>query len=705
MWGVVREHLIVKIAIVVLATLALGFGIPALINARLQLEELERQSHSAADALARGLTAGVRTAMLTGNGITARSMVHDARVDIEGAELRIYAPNGEEVFGERPPAPAASELPAHIAETLQSAAASDAPQGAHAVPIANDKACQKCHPDGTLRGVLTLGLAPLDRGDPTYEVFARISEGAFEQLMTAEQEGGIDELFAEIVRDVDGIEGVGVFDLDGDQSFGEDMSLAAPQVTATMATGESSTHSQDGRAVHLRPLPNAPQCHACHEEEDRWRGVLAVAVRPAGLAPEASVREITIASLRHVMLAGLGRLIARFLDRVAETGAVTALTLHDAEGRLFRDAFAQVEPPALVSAVLADASEDPAAQQESGDGRFVLVAPLVNDKECRQCHGTDHPLRGAIEVVLDTSDAAASQRMVVTTGIAFGLATILLTIVLLYIGLRTLVLRPVSHIGDVAEKVGEGELQARVEVSSLDEIGRLGGRLNHMIGELRKKLELSKFVSKATVGQVDAMESRVERSGERQHITVLFSDIRGFTAFSETVEPEEVVKMLNAYLDAQSDVVERFGGDIDKFVGDELMATFHGEDMEARAVSCAVQMIAAVARVGRSLPPEAKRMSVGVGVNVGEVVFGAMGARERMDFTVIGDAVNLGARLCSAAAPGEVIVSAAVREQVGERPGIAFEVREPIEVKGKRAPIEIYRATAAHSATVAPTRR
>ena len=116
-------------------------------------------------------------------------------------------------------------------------------------------------------------------------------------------------------------------------------------------------------------------------------------------------------------------------------------------------------------------------------------------------------------------------------------------------------------------------------------------------------------------------------------------------------------------------------------------------------------MIAAVARVGRSLPPDAKRMSVGVGVNVGEVVFGAMGARERMDFTVIGDAVNLGARLCSAASPGEVIVTATVRERVGDRPGIAFEPRDPIEVKGKRAPIEIFNATTARSATVVPSRR
>jgi adenylate cyclase len=211
-----------------------------------------------------------------------------------------------------------------------------------------------------------------------------------------------------------------------------------------------------------------------------------------------------------------------------------------------------------------------------------------------------------------------------------------------------------------------------------------------MIGEVRKKLELSKFVSKATVGSVDAAESAIQRRGRRTRATVLFSDIRGFTAFSETVEPEEVVGMLNEYLDAQAEVVERHGGDIDKFVGDELMAHFHGEHMEARAIVAAIEMAQAVGRLNAGAPKGSPQLQVGIGINTGEVIFGAMGARNRMDFTVIGDAVNLGARLCSAAAGGQVVVSSALFWAAHDLPGVVFEPLPPLSVKGKREPIEVY---------------
>jgi adenylate cyclase len=136
--------------------------------------------------------------------------------------------------------------------------------------------------------------------------------------------------------------------------------------------------------------------------------------------------------------------------------------------------------------------------------------------------------------------------------------------------------------------------------------------------------------------------------------------------------------------------VQKWGGDIDKFVGDELMAHFHGKDMEARAVRCAVEMVEAVAAVAGSEAEGRPPMQVGIGINAGEVVFGAMGASSRMDFTVIGDAVNLGARLCDAAAPGEVLVAQAARDAAGDLPDLELSPRDPIAVKGKRDPIRIF---------------
>lgn len=700
MWTVVRENLVVKLALVLMVTLGVGFALPAAINARLQLDEMRRSGRAATENVAQGLAAGVRTAMLSGNGMTARTMISEARERLATAEVRIYAPSGEEVFGEIPPPPPPDAQPPHVRAVLAGEGLQRPDAHTTALPVPNEERCRKCHDEGPLRGVLTLGTAgagvELVGGVETDDALGAIANSAFVQIMTAEHEDHLDEYFTELVSHVDGLGAVAVLDPDGDVAFGrspdDDAGLDAALLQQAYATGEPQGARAGDARLRVHPLPNDPQCHACHEEDDRWRGALVTFTRGLG-DPRQALLDSTDVSLRHVMLSGLGRLIARFLDEVAATGAVTSLTLHDAEGRLYRDAFVRPEPPAAVAEVLslgdATAGEGSGGLDEGAD-RFVFVEPLTNDPECQQCHGTDHELRGAIEVVVDTSAASESRRHLMLTGLAFAALTIVVTLALLYFGLRFLVVRPVSTMGDVADRVGQGRLDVRVPVHTRDEIGRLGERLNHMIGEIRKKLELSKFVSKATVGSVDASESSVVRQGQRTRMTVLFSDVRGFTAFSETVEPEEVVQMLNRYLEAQAEVVEQHGGDIDKFVGDELMATFRGDGMESNALACAVEMIEAVRRVNATLPAGAKPLEVGIGLNTGEVVLGAMGARNRMDFTVIGDAVNLGARLCSAAEPGQVIVSTTTRAGAGNPDGIRFEHLEPIAVKGKREPIEVW---------------
>ncbi|MCX4243872.1 adenylate/guanylate cyclase domain-containing protein [Paraliomyxa miuraensis] len=694
MWTLVREHLVVKIALVLLVTLSLGFAIPAAINAHLQLEEMRRSGHAAAQSVAQGLAAGVRTAMLSGNGITARSMIRDARGRLSTAEVHIYAPTGEEVFGEIPPPPPTSELPSHVQEALGGQVPTPPDAATTVLPIPNEPRCQRCHPEGTMRGVLTLGTGgatvSLDGEDEALDVLGTVTTSAFVQIMTAEHEDDLDAYFTELAEQVEGIRGVSVLGPDGELAFGAESPVAATELQRLIEGGRNTTLTSGGRTVRVRPLANDPQCHACHEAKDRWRGALLTITDPLP-RPRSTLVGTTDVSLRHVMLAGLGRLIARFLDEVAATGAVTSLSLYDGEGRLYRDAFAHPTPSAAVAAALdPSGTGDAHGDLQADDARFVFVTALANDAECQQCHGNDYPVRGAIEVVIDTSDAASSRRRLVVTGIGFAVLTIGLTIVLLYLGLRTLVVRPVATMGDVADRVGQGQLDMRVPVRSQDEIGRLAHRLNLMIEEIRKKLELSKFVSKATMGTVDAAKSGIQRQGERTKLTVLFSDVRGFTAFSETVEPEEVVQMLNRYLEAQAEVVEEHGGDIDKFVGDELMATFRGPDMEARALACAVRMVEVVERINDALPEGVPRLQIGVGINMGEMVLGAMGARNRMDFTVIGDAVNLGARLCSAAEPGQVLMTTAVRVAAGNPEGVRFEPLPPLRAKGKREPIEVF---------------
>ena len=136
---------------------------------------------------------------------------------------------------------------------------------------------------------------------------------------------------------------------------------------------------------------------------------------------------------------------------------------------------------------------------------------------------------------------------------------------------------------------------------------------------------------------------------------MLFCDIRGYTSFAERHDPETVVEVLNLYFQHQADFVAKHQGDVDKFVGDQIVAVFQGEDMARNAVRCALEIQAKTDELGREHPDW--DLDVGIGINTGEVIVGAMGSKDRMDYTVLGDHVNLAARLCSHAAPGQTLVT------------------------------------------------
>ena len=230
--------------------------------------------------------------------------------------------------------------------------------------------------------------------------------------------------------------------------------------------------------------------------------------------------------------------------------------------------------------------------------------------------------------------------------LGIGLAAALAGAALFALGIS----RPILRITETALRVAKGDLAARVRnVRSRDEIGDLATRFNDMIVQLNERFELQKFVSRGTMQAIQDSDHRtVSLGGERRRVAVLFADIRGYTAFSESRSPEEVVAVLNSYFQQIADLVVTNHGDIDKFVGDQIMAVFDGERMTRHAVQCAIDIMnimeALAAQSGADL-------SIGIGVNVGEVVVGAMGSRERKDFTVLGDHVNLSARLCSSARP------------------------------------------------------
>ncbi len=255
--------------------------------------------------------------------------------------------------------------------------------------------------------------------------------------------------------------------------------------------------------------------------------------------------------------------------------------------------------------------------------------------------------------------------------------------------------RPIVAIGNAAIEVASGNFQTRVEnVTSKDEIGDLAARINDMIGQLNERFQLMKFVSGDTMAAIQSSdEEGVKLGGARERVAILFADIRGYTAFSEGRDPEVIVEVLNHYFQRQADIVQAHGGDIDKFVGDQLMAVFHGETMSRDAVACSLEIQGVMDELGREYAKA--ELEVGIGVDVGEVVVGAMGSSQRMDYTVLGDHVNVAARLCSHAAPKETLISESVQADIKSEGGFAFKALKPLSVKGKSKALKVYSVDAA----------
>lgn len=205
-----------------------------------------------------------------------------------------------------------------------------------------------------------------------------------------------------------------------------------------------------------------------------------------------------------------------------------------------------------------------------------------------------------------------------------------------------------------------------------------------------------RLLSPAIAEQVISGKVEIRKGGELRDTTILFTDIRGFTAMSEQQRPQEVVDMLNEYFERMVEIVFRHDGTLDKFVGDEIMALFGApvsrHDDAYRAVRTALEMLQELKSFNRERVALGQvEVHVGVGINSGEVVAGYLGSSRALEYTVIGDTVNTGARLCSVAKGGEVLISKATYDRVKDF--FHTEQLPATSVKGKKLPLEIYRVT------------
>src|SRR5712692_2917397 len=220
---------------------------------------------------------------------------------------------------------------------------------------------------------------------------------------------------------------------------------------------------------------------------------------------------------------------------------------------------------------------------------------------------------------------------------------------------------------------------------------------------------LERFLNSAIVEKILANPDQVHLGGENQLATILFADIRGFTRMSEKMEPQEVVELLNEFFTEMTDLIFENGGTLDKYLGDGVVAVFGAPiakpDDALRSVKTAVEMQCALERLNNVWMARGQRpLRMGIGVNTGQVTAGNIGSTRRMDYTVIGDSVNVAARLCAHAAGGQILISESTfRGLDGSYP---YKKLEPIRVKGKELPVETYEilwAEAAPRSTAVPS--
>jgi len=276
--------------------------------------------------------------------------------------------------------------------------------------------------------------------------------------------------------------------------------------------------------------------------------------------------------------------------------------------------------------------------------------------------------------------------------------------------LATYLSYPIQRLMEGVRAIGSGNLHYQVKVTTSDELGELTRSFNMMTESLRKKKLIEeafgRYVTKQVADEILQHPERISLVGKRQEVSVLFADIRGFTSLAERLEPEEVVRTLNDYLTLMTKVVFKRDGTLDKFMGDAIMAVFGAPiffpDHPLRAILAALDIRREIGAL--NLKREARgleKVEIGIGINAGEVVTGNIGFEERMEYTVIGDNVNIAARLEGLAAEGQILISQSIYEEVANV--VMVKPLDPIRLKGREKPLQIYEVSGLLEALVERT--
>jgi adenylate cyclase len=305
-----------------------------------------------------------------------------------------------------------------------------------------------------------------------------------------------------------------------------------------------------------------------------------------------------------------------------------------------------------------DVSSYPAVQRARQSGRAGSVTALNARKQSRLFAYRPMPNPATLSKqpwILLTEideDERLAPLLTLRRELAFGVALVLLGGLLVAHQVSRSIQQPLQTLGDFALRVGSGDLTGRVALGGRDVAGRLAASLNQMAAGLQERDHVKEVFGRYVATQVSAriLNGQVDLGGESRGVTILFSDIRNFTTMAEQMAPAQVVTFLNEYFSEMVDAVFEQNGMLDKFLGDGLMAVFGAfgdtPDHPRRAVLAALRMKALLAKINGERAMTGKPpIAIGIGIHSDDVIVGNIGSRKRLEFTVIGDGVNVSSRL------------------------------------------------------------
>lgn len=255
--------------------------------------------------------------------------------------------------------------------------------------------------------------------------------------------------------------------------------------------------------------------------------------------------------------------------------------------------------------------------------------------------------------------------------------------------------RSIKKLANAMREIGRGNFDHYVDIPRKDEFGNLAVAFNYMSYELKLKSRLQetfgRYISPAILKMILADPDKTWLKGTRSKVSILFTDIRGFTSYSETTEPEKIVEALNEYFAIATTFILDNGGYVDKFIGDAVLGVFGTpipqKNHTEKAIRAAVGMqheLQKAAKHGNDILAK-----IGMGINSGIVISGNLGSQVKMEYSIIGDSVNVASRLSELAGPGEIIISKSVRESTKHI--VTTEALPRQKIKGKKQLIESYR--------------